>query len=364
MIFSVASVKNIGSYNSNSPSLFDKLKTAVSWDPSDYTNYTGLPIINVGGSKDFRVYIDDNDPNYNWTKTAAENAWCTGSGAYSDPYIIEDMYINGGGDGGFIYIKNSIKYFVIRNCWFHYSGSDEFDVGVFTRLTENGTIENNIFSFSHVGVFLEFSTNNISIINNFLISDDHTAGFGRAIELAEDCYDNIITNNKIRNFHEVMAFFRCHNNIIVNNYAENDIFVSSKKPIHFTECDYFLISQNVFSEIYAIDGAFLISELNCTDNSISNNSVISEFTNPFEGINFTDIFDLSQSIAQEPKVQALDSTINLENSNHNSITNNYIYIEPTTTNGGIPGYDLYIVLGIISIISLALLKRRSLTLKN
>ena len=51
-------------------------------------NLTGSPII-----------INDLQPDYNWSKTAAENGWCSGSGSWSDPYVIEDVLIDGL-DGG------------------------------------------------------------------------------------------------------------------------------------------------------------------------------------------------------------------------------------------------------------------------
>ena len=48
------------------------------------------------------IYINDDDPNFNWSKTAADNDWCSGSGTYSDPYIIENLYINANGYGGLL----------------------------------------------------------------------------------------------------------------------------------------------------------------------------------------------------------------------------------------------------------------------
>ena len=40
------------------------------------------------------IYIDDLDPNFSWNKTMSENTWCSGSGTYLDPYIIEDVIID------------------------------------------------------------------------------------------------------------------------------------------------------------------------------------------------------------------------------------------------------------------------------
>ena len=41
---------------------------------------------------------------------------CTGQGTYSNPYIIEDLVIDGGDSGNSIWIENSDVYFMIVNC--------------------------------------------------------------------------------------------------------------------------------------------------------------------------------------------------------------------------------------------------------
>ena len=65
-------------------------------ESSGFWNLTGSPI-----------YIDDTDPNYNWSKTAFENDWCSGYGNSTHPYIIQDVLIDGQGSGINIEIKNS-----------------------------------------------------------------------------------------------------------------------------------------------------------------------------------------------------------------------------------------------------------------
>ncbi|MHA1477292.1 MAG: hypothetical protein ACTSPU_03745, partial [Promethearchaeota archaeon] len=55
--------------------------------------------------------------NLNWT-VANETDWCSGSGTWGDPYLIENMVINASGSpiGCGIFIENSINvYFTIRN---------------------------------------------------------------------------------------------------------------------------------------------------------------------------------------------------------------------------------------------------------
>ncbi|MFX1558633.1 MAG: hypothetical protein ACFFC9_15380, partial [Promethearchaeota archaeon] len=54
--------------------------------------------------------------NNNWSITESTYTWCTGSGTYSEPYIIKDLIIDGGGSGHCILIENSNVYFKIENC--------------------------------------------------------------------------------------------------------------------------------------------------------------------------------------------------------------------------------------------------------
>ena len=49
------------------------------------------------------IYIDDSNPNYNWSKTASENDWCTDYGTY---YQIDHVLIEEG-HSDLITIKNS-----------------------------------------------------------------------------------------------------------------------------------------------------------------------------------------------------------------------------------------------------------------
>lgn len=43
---------------------------------------------------DVSIFIDDQDPNYNWSKTANDNDWCSGLGTKETPYLIENVSIN------------------------------------------------------------------------------------------------------------------------------------------------------------------------------------------------------------------------------------------------------------------------------
>ena len=51
------------------------------------------------------IIIDDLDPTKNWSYTASHYDWCSGSGSKEDPYIIENITIDGLGIGSCIYSK-------------------------------------------------------------------------------------------------------------------------------------------------------------------------------------------------------------------------------------------------------------------
>ena len=43
------------------------------------------------------IFIDDSNPSQNWSYTASHYDWCSGSGSWADPYVIENITINGQG---------------------------------------------------------------------------------------------------------------------------------------------------------------------------------------------------------------------------------------------------------------------------
>ena len=85
----------------------NKLQSSYYWD------LTGFPI-----------FIDDDDPSYNWAITAATKDWCSGSGTWIDPYLIENVTINGQNSGSCIFIRGSSVFFVIKNCSLSNSGNN------------------------------------------------------------------------------------------------------------------------------------------------------------------------------------------------------------------------------------------------
>lgn len=338
--------------------IFNLDSSAVSWNKADYINFTGPPIHYVL-DRYYRIYIDDADPNYNWTKTASENSWLTGSGTEGDPYIIENLYIDAEGIGGGIFITNTNMSFIIRDNWFDNSGPNEFDVGVLLARTGNGVIDNNIFTYVHRGVEIhKLSFNNI-VSNNYMVSNHTAAGLGRGIHISSG--NNTLYNNKILNFYDAIYIGQANSVIADSNYVENTIWENyTASPIFLTLSNYSSIVSNTFAGSWAFS-SFNVSEVDSSENTITNNTVV-----PGETI----VFGPNMSAPQLQ--QGGGSGVQLEKSHHNLIAHN-IMLEATSDNPEetedlpipgagniIQGFDLFILFGVFGVISVLLImaKRR------
>ncbi|MEE9377669.1 MAG: right-handed parallel beta-helix repeat-containing protein [Candidatus Lokiarchaeia archaeon] len=349
----------------NSDFGYDLESSAVSWNTSDYINFT-KPAFDQSegrGIYEFRIFIDETNSSYTWDKTAAENEWCTGSGTYSDPYVIENLYINGQGSGGMIYIRHSKKYFIIRNCWFNYSGADGYDNGVCLHWTGNGTIDNNIFTYTRKGVNIETQSYNNTVSNNIMISDHTTAGLSRAIHVGGEASNVTIINNKIRNHYSAIYVgggyqFTVTNSIIKGNYLENTLKGKDYRgtPMHCIKISYCQIVGNIFAGdlAYGSFEVFGIKEEDCIGNIILNNTVVVNETLEFgpktSGALSVNTFKLRTAQT------SLNSPISLETCRYNYIAHNIMLIPPDGDQA-IPGYETFLILGLISIISVVILKK-------
>ena len=93
-----------------------------------------------------KIHIDGNS-GWDAFKTAGN---CTGNGTYSEPYVIEDLEIDGGGSGSCILIENSDVYFRIENCTVYNSGGDP-DAGILISHVNNSQLIGN--NASNNGVY-------------------------------------------------------------------------------------------------------------------------------------------------------------------------------------------------------------------
>jgi parallel beta-helix repeat protein len=145
---------------------------------------------------------------------------CTGSGTYSNPYIIEDLVIDGGGSGNSISIENSNVYFKIENCTL-YNAEWGSDAGIRLLNVNNSQLIGNNCSYSQVGIEL-----------------------GDRRDYSGGGYNNTINGNNVNNNRGGMYLFDGYNNTISNNTANNNTW----SGIYLVGSNYTVVSGNTMND--------------------------------------------------------------------------------------------------------------------
>ncbi|MFX1493143.1 MAG: NosD domain-containing protein, partial [Promethearchaeota archaeon] len=166
------------------------------------------------------IYINDTETGVgakNWTWAASQD-WCSGSGTWADPYIIENVTVDAEGTGSGILIANSIKYFIIRNCTTYNSQLSGNNAGIKLISTNNGKIIENNCTANEAGIYMLDSTNN-TITENILNENSYCG-----IYLDTDCDENYLFKNIASNNtgHGIVFRSSSNNHIIKNELSLND----------------------------------------------------------------------------------------------------------------------------------------------
>jgi len=231
---------------------------------SDFSNFDDkyLKISTISG----KIHIDNN-----WTD-ARDAGICTGDGTYSNPYIIEDLVIDGGGSGSCIWIENSDVYFKIENCTLYTSGKAGIRLSV---VNNSQLLDNNCSSNLSRGIYLEYSNNN-TISGN---TANNNWYYGICIEYSNN--NNISENTANNNWYDGICIEYSKNNTISGNimnkcgltlfgYLEelssHNIYTTNLvngKPLY-----YYLNEINLGPNNFTNAGQLIL--VNCTDSLISN----------------------------------------------------------------------------------------------
>ncbi len=208
------------------------------------------------------IYINDQDPNYNWSKTANDNEWCSGLGTIEIPYLIENVSIDDISSDVGIKIVNSRAHFIIKNCWFtnsYIAGISLNNVtngliisnncsnnlmGIFLRECHyNKILKNNLFDNSDNGIFIEYSNFTEILGNNVSYSY-------QGIVLKSICNNNTISMNKVEECSYIGIALEsiCNNNTISMNKVEECDYVGI--ALDFGNNSYNLISDNEIKDIH------------------------------------------------------------------------------------------------------------------
>ncbi|MEJ2251065.1 MAG: NosD domain-containing protein [Candidatus Lokiarchaeota archaeon] len=177
---------------------------------------------------------------------------CTGSGNFSNPYIIEDLVIDGKNSGSCIWIENSNVYFKIENCTLYNSTIDSSYAGIKLDYVNNSKLINNNISSIFRGITINHGNNN-SVIENY-VSNTNDAGI-----YIRFSGDNLINENNVTNtIHYGIYLYRSNKNFILGNIVTDvDRGESTDAQDHH-------------------GGIFLVK---CNENLISGNTAISNWEN-------------------------------------------------------------------------------------
>jgi len=290
-------------------SLFFNLSILLSFRDLIYINDKQINLLTPKKSGDWvlsPIVIDDNGGgDYLWWQ-AANEPWCSGSGTENDPYIIENITINGDNSGSCLTIRDSNRYFIIRNCRFYGAGYPQtgtYPAGIKLYNAGHGKLIENDCNSNYIGIYLENShgnqitenqaniamdagiylvdSNNNNIEKNivydgywygmFIIGDNNiisenivSGNSWRGISLAWGL-NNIISDNLIKYNSYGIEIVECFS---INTISRNNI-TDNGKGIYLTACHDAIISENKINE--NTDGIY--SDYNCKDNQISRNII-------------------------------------------------------------------------------------------
>ena len=248
------------------------------------------------------VIDESGNGNFTWEE-ASSKGWCKGSGTWIDPYIIENVSINGQNTFSCIEIRASNRHFIIRNCKF-YNGSTGIKLtnatnglllinncsnnignGIYLSQSQNITISenlaNNIINF---GIIIEYSNNNTVsenianynnksgiklYLSNYNVIKENSVNNNNIAGIAlTDSYNNlIINNNETINFNGIYGIILVYSNY--NSITKNVINYNEIFGIYLLESNYNSITENTLIG----NKKKAILEENCMDNSIEDNII-------------------------------------------------------------------------------------------
>ncbi|TFG11138.1 MAG: hypothetical protein EU535_07645 [Promethearchaeota archaeon] len=219
------------------------------------------------------IHIDNN-----WSD-AQSAGLCTGSGTYSNPYVIKELEIDGGELTNCIFIENSQEYFKIENCTLYNAGDGSYSnpiAGIRLNNTQNGIIKNNTcYLNNEEGIAITYSENLTVLDNN--IHDNERRG------LFVGNSNNISIDSNIFDFNHLLGIvFDNSADIIVSNNTmiDNSIINTFYGGINIgDDSTNFTVSDNIF-----INNNLEISEAYYSD--ISNNTFINGYIDFYGNYNY------------------------------------------------------------------------------
>jgi len=121
-------------------------------------------------------YINDSDAGSDFDYYVSNYDWCSGSGTYADPFVIENLTIDGFQNvPACIYVADCERYWKVNNCTFHNVSSGGLNAGIILINASNGFVSNTNSSNNVNGFTLFTNANNNTFENNWVNSNSESA---------------------------------------------------------------------------------------------------------------------------------------------------------------------------------------------
>ncbi len=147
----------------------------------------------------------------------------SGNGTVWAPWVIENLEIDGSGEGYCVYIGNTTEHFVVKDCMLHdANGGDgsinRFDASLMMYSVTNGTLHNNTANSSSFGIYLYSNSFDNVITENNASSNTDTGILLDAGSEGNDISNNTASHNDLNG---IYIYSGTENNLIDNNVTFN-----------------------------------------------------------------------------------------------------------------------------------------------
>ncbi|TXT62399.1 MAG: hypothetical protein BAJALOKI1v1_950002 [Promethearchaeota archaeon] len=265
-IFGISQITTINQENDNTLPLIIINQEPQNPQKSNFWDLTGSPILINGTAEGVGAH------NWSW---AISNEWCSGNGTLADPYLLENITINGLSSNSCITILNSNAYFKINNCTLSFSANGS-NAAIKLVNASNGLLLSNNLSDNSIGILIIGGNNNRMEYNYiFNSSGSGIEGFG---SFNNSILSNTIVNNSIGvNLSSTMNgdLQYCNdNNISLNNFKYNNYAIAL-----FNNSDNTTITKN---KIIANTIGLSIENITCKDTLIFYNAFLDNTLHAFD----------------------------------------------------------------------------------
>ena len=247
------------------------------------------PIDDIKTSSTFYdIIIDDLSAN-NWT-WAKDQGYCTGSGTLYNPYIIQNHSFRITNENASLTIRNSIKYFEIKNCIFLSSESHTIKgTGLYLSNVTNGLIKESSLNYFVTCLSLK-NSNQIRINESYFVSSEDGLYFENShYNEVEGCwiYDNngtglYLDSSNHNTFRETVCGPQNQGMILINSNFNQFIDCYSSNSEIGLGITYG--TQNIFLNCIFFYNSIGIDLILTNNNTFFNNDVTG---NHYEGIKLT-----------------------------------------------------------------------------